>query len=319
MNKKQKTQSPAECGTPCLPHHSPDELVTLGTKKRELLAFESNERLTWCNGCGDYGIRNALIRAMALEGLTQQDVVIFYDIGCHGNGADKIGAYTFHGLHGRVIPLAAGAALANPRLKVVAEGGDGGTLSEGIGHLVHAVRSNYKMLFILHNNENYGLTTGQASSTTRVGRRMNGTPEGVFLEPMNVCDFVLGLGGTFVARTFSGDVKHMADMLRAGLAHDGFAFLEVLQTCPSYNRETPQEWYWERIKYLEANDGGGRSKEEARKLAVDLENEINVGVLYRDPQSVSVLNHLASRKGVKTALVEEVSAKNIESFVRKLK
>lgn len=305
---------------PCtpLPHHSSRELITLGQKKRELLAFESNERLTWCNGCGDYGIRNALMRAMALEGLTQQDVAVFYDIGCHGNGADKIGAYTFHGLHGRVIPLAAGAAIANPRLKVIAEGGDGGTLSEGIGHLVHAVRSNYKMLFILHNNENYGLTTGQASSTTRKGRRMNGTPDGVFLEPMNVCDFVLGLGGTFVARTFSGDVKHMADMLRRGLAHNGFAFLEVLQACPSYNRETPQEWYWERIKYLENGKGaasGMQGREEARRLAADLEKEINVGIFYRDPASVSFLDQLASRKGRKTTLVEEVAAQNITGFV----
>lgn len=252
------------------------------------------------------------MRAMALEGLTQQDVAVFYDIGCHGNGADKIGAYTFHGLHGRVIPLAAGAAIANPRMKVIAEGGDGGTLSEGIGHLVHAVRSNTKMLFVLHNNENYGLTTGQASSTTRKGRRMNGTPDGVFLEPMNVCDFVLGLGGTFVARTFSGDVKHMTDMIRQGLAHDGFAFLEVLQTCPSYNRETPQEWYWERIKYLE---GSARTREEARKLAADIENEINVGVLYQDPKSTSFLNLLKSREGRKTTLVEEVEAYDVSGLI----
>ena len=120
-----------------------------------------------------------------------------------------------------------------------------------------------------------------------------------------------------MARTFSGDVKHMADMLRQGLSHDGFAFLEVLQTCPSYNRETPQEWYWERLKYLEGNRG--RSREEARRLAADMEKEINVGVLYRDPDSVSYLNHLKSREGRKTTLVEEVGPFDISRLINSLR
>ncbi|MFH0820973.1 MAG: thiamine pyrophosphate-dependent enzyme, partial [Candidatus Peregrinibacteria bacterium] len=141
---------------PYQPPNQRKDLKTLIQRKKEYMKLESQEKLTWCGGCGDYGIQKALERALVLENLGTQDLVIFFDIGCHGNGSDKIGAYTFHGLHGRVIPVAAAAALANPRLKVIAEGGDGGTLSEGINHLVHAVRSNYPMVFILHNNENYG-------------------------------------------------------------------------------------------------------------------------------------------------------------------
>ena len=115
-------------------------LQKLSEKKAEYIKFEGDEKITWCNGCGDYGIQKALERALVLENLTTRDVALFFDIGCNGNGSDKIGGYTFHGLHGRVISAAAGACLANPNIKVIAAGGDGGTFSEGINHLVHGVR-----------------------------------------------------------------------------------------------------------------------------------------------------------------------------------
>lgn len=288
----------------------------LADRKNEYLAYEGTEILTWCAGCGNYGIQNALERAMVLEGIKPKNALFCYDIGCHGNGSDKIGdkvVYTLHGLHGRVIPVAAGAAVANPKIKVIAEGGDGGTMSEGVNHLVHAVRSDYPMVFILHNNENYGLTTGQASATTRQGRPMNGSPDGVISPPMNCCDFVLGLNPSFVARSFSGDVKHMTHILQAALKHKGFAFVEIMQVCPTYNRQTPQEWYLERINYLKTIP---RTIESARKACADIENRINIGILYQDKKMPNYMERLANRKGVKTAPAEEVGRFDIKSLLK---
>ncbi len=289
---------------------------TLADRKSEYLAYEGNEIITWCSGCGNYSIQKALERALVLEGIKTKDVLFCFDIGCNGNGSDKIaskGGYTFHGLHGRVISAAAGAALANPNMTVIAEGGDGGTMSEGINHLVHSVRSNYPMMFILHNNENFGLTTGQASACTRKGNPMNGSPDGVVMDPMNCCDFALGLDPTFVARSFSGDVKHMTDMFRAGLKHNGFAFVEVMQTCPTYNRATPKEWYQERVEYLKKTP---KTIEEARRMAGDMNNKINLGIFYEDKKSVNYLERLASRKNIKTAPVNEVKKFDIRPLLR---
>jgi 2-oxoglutarate ferredoxin oxidoreductase subunit beta len=272
---------------------------------------ESEEKLTWCGGCGDYSIQKALIRALTLEGVHPHECLLSYDIGCHGNGSDKIGAYTIHGLHGRVIPLAAAAKLANPKMHVVAMGGDGGTLSEGINHLIHGIRSNYPMVFILHNNENYGLTTGQASSTTRSSQPMTGSPHGVVAPPMNVVDLVLSCNPTFVARSFSGDVKHATQMIREGLNHNGFAFIEIMQTCPTYNKATSNAWFWERIKYIEDyKNYDVTDMTSARKICADLDKEIALGVLYRNSRP-SFIEGLVSRQSKKTTHTEEVDFQDI--------
>jgi len=299
---------------------SQSDYKKLGQKSKQYMKYESDVKLTWCEGCGNYGIQKALERALVLEGFTPRDVLFCFDIGCHGNGSDKIGdteVYTLHGLHGRIIPAAAAAAVANSKLKVIAAGGDGGTLSEGINHLVHAVRNDYPMVFILHNNENYGLTTGQASATTRRGWKMNTSPDGVVAEPMNACDFVLTLNPTFVARTFSGDVKHTTDILRAGLKHNGFAFIEIMQVCTTYNKATPQHWYWDKLRYL--NELKGYDSTDlwaARKACQDMDKEMKVGIFYQDKKSVNFLEHLTQRQDVKTTLVEEVRHYDISKLMK---
>ena len=161
----------------------------------------------WCDGCGNYGIWTAVKYALVELHLHPWQVCLCYDVGCHGNGSDKIEGYRFHGLHGRVIPFAAGTKLANMKVPVIAFGGDGATFSEGIGHLVHGVRSNYPITFVLHNNTNYGLTTGQASSLTPQGQPMNTSPNGIPEHTLASMDLIFSLNPTFVARGFSGDIK----------------------------------------------------------------------------------------------------------------
>ena len=285
-----------------------------------IVDYYSENIFTWCTNCGNYGIFAAVKRALVAEEIKPKDVLMCFDIGCHGNGSDKIDGYRFHGLHGRVIPFAAGASLANSKVKTIAFGGDGGTLSEGINHLVHAVRSNYNMTFILHNNENYGLTTGQASSTTRKGAKMNATPEGVAVPPINVMEFVLGLNPSFVARTFSGDVKHMTEVLRSAYKHKGFSFVEIFQNCPSYNHETPHEWYQERvydIGEVEAYDKSSLGS--AKEVAVDMENHIAVGVLYENSSIPTFLDLEEGRQGATTELADEVRPVDISALLARYK
>jgi 2-oxoglutarate/2-oxoacid ferredoxin oxidoreductase subunit beta len=297
---------------------SNQDLITLGKRKNLQQSYESEDKLVWCGGCGNYGIRNALIRALTLENLDPgKDVVICYDVGCSGNGSDKIDAYTIHGLHGRVISLAAGAALANQNIRVVAEAGDGATFSEGIGHFVHAIRSNYRVVFILHNNENYALTTGQPSSTTPKGRPMNSAPDGVVLDPINPCDMALSLGASFVARTFSGDVKHVTKTLQQALNHNGFAFIEVMQVCTTYNRQTPQEWYWDRIQNVEEQKGYDvKNRAKALASAKDMDKKINIGLLYQNTETPSFMDRLIQREGITTSLTEEVKHHNIAPLMK---
>lgn len=278
--------------------------------------YYSENTYTWCTNCGNYGIAAATKRALAAENRDPQHTILAFDIGCNGNGADKINGYRIHGLHGRVLALAAGISIARPDLTLVASAGDGATLSEGINHLVHAVRCNYKMVFILHNNENYGLTTGQASTTTRTGVAMNSTPDGVFTPPLNVANFVLSLNPTFFARGFSGEINQLTDILRTALNHPGFAMVEVLQDCPTYNKATPHEWYLEHIYDVATHgDYNPQDLEAARKLSLDLQDKIATGVLYQNTDRPDYYASLSSRHGKETNLAEEVTPQSINHLL----
>jgi len=296
------------------------DTTLLGEKSDLYKLYETDQAITWCAGCGNYPIQNALKRALTLENFGIKDILFVFEIGCNGNGSDKIGGYTFHGLHGRAISAAAGASLANPKLKVIASGGDGATMSEGINHLIHAVRSNYPMMFIHHNNLNYALTTGQASSTTKRGFPMNSSPEGVLIDPINPTEFVLGLNPTFVARSFSGDIKHMTKVMREALKHKGFAYVEILQVCPTYNKATSQKWYLDRVKYTDGLKGYKPNNiEKAKKLSHDMDNEIYLGVLYKKEDQPNFYERLTYRKDLQTTPVQEVNHYPINDLLNEFK
>ncbi len=267
---------------------------------------------TWCTNCGNYGIFAAIKRALSNKGKNPHEVVLCFDIGCNGNGADKIDGYRFHGLHGRVLPLAAGMCLANHKLPLIAIGGDGGTLSEGINHLIHAVRNNYKMVFLLHNNMNYGLTTGQPSATTPLGQAMNSSPDGTQVEPLHVLEFLLPLQPTFLARGFSGNVKQLTGILEAAIDHNGFAFVEIMQSCPTFNKATPHEWYLQRVYDVATQPQyDPRNLEMVKDAIHDLQNHIATGVLYIRDGVSDYLGSNPVRKDKSTALAEEVTQTDI--------
>lgn len=276
--------------------------------------YHSETPCTWCDGCGDYGIWTATKRALVELGIPPHGVLLCYDVGCHGNGSDKLEGYRFHGLHGRVLPFAAGAKIANHKLPVIAFGGDGASFSEGVGHLVHSVRSNYPITFVLHNNANYGLTTGQASSLTPKGQKMNTSPNGIPERTIPSMDFIFSLEPTFVARGFSGNIPQMTEILKAAINHPGFAFVDILQACPTYNHFATHEYLMEKCYDVSAEGHDPTDFTKARELAVNSSDRIATGVLYENDSVPSFYDELVPRKGVETSCVEEVSVKDVSGL-----
>ncbi|MBI2326190.1 2-oxoacid ferredoxin oxidoreductase [Candidatus Collierbacteria bacterium] len=205
---------------------------------------------TWCPGCGDFGIWAALKGALQKLNLQTHEFVMVYDIGCSGNMASNIKAYGFHGLHGRAIPAATGIKLANHHQKVIVIGGDGGLMGEGMAHFVSACRANMDITVILHNNQVYGLTTGQSSPTSMKGTKGKATPLGVVEQPVEPCAFALLSGASFVARTFAGTIPESTKIFTSAITHSGFSLIEVLQPCVTFNKLNTYDWFRQRIKPL---------------------------------------------------------------------
>jgi 2-oxoglutarate ferredoxin oxidoreductase subunit beta len=282
--------------------------------------YETDNLHTWCTSCGNYGINGALRRALSEKEIEPKDVVLVFDIGCNGNGSDKIDGYTVHGLHGRAIPFAVGASQANRNIPVIASGGDGATIGEGINHLIHAVRSNYNIVFLLHNNSNYGLTTGQASPTTNFGKSMNSNPSGVIAPPINISQLILSISPTFFARGYSGNIQQLTQIIKEGIDHKGFSFIEILQDCPTYNKDTPHDWYMQRVYDINQLKKYDKSNVKlAREISADLEDRIATGIIYQDQNSVCFYDKVESRKDVHTELVGEVRNYNISSLMQSFK
>lgn len=273
---------------------------------------------TWCTNCGNYGIWGAMRNALVNLQISPKDVYFIHDIGCNGNGADKINGYGFKGLHGRAIPLGAGAALANSKLKVIASSGDGGVLAEGIGHLVHAIRSNYDMTFVIHNNGNFALTTGQASPATVEDIPMNSSPDGVTAGPINILSFILPLKPSFIARGFTGNQKQLSRILEKAIQHKGFSVVEVMQYCPSYNKIQDNKWFNDRVYDVNENDDYDVSNwKNAVEVSEDLQEKIATGVIYVDKNSVDFLGRQKNRQRLEIDLVDEVVGSDIATLLEK--
>jgi 2-oxoglutarate ferredoxin oxidoreductase subunit beta len=195
------------------------------------------------HNCGDFGIINALQMALAELQLEPHRVAVFSGIGCSGKTPHYFNTYGIHTLHGRVLPYAAGAKLANPDLTVVAVGGDGDGLGIGAGHFVNAGRRNADITYILHNNGVYGLTKGQASPTLKLGVQTKSLPQPNINQGVNPLFLALAAGYTFIARSYAYDIKHLVSTIKQAIQHKGSAFIDVLQPCPTYNDINTKEWY----------------------------------------------------------------------------
>ena len=198
-------------------------------------AWESDQEPRWCPGCGDYAILNAVASFMPEVGLSPERIVFVAGIGCAGRFAYYMNTYGVHGIHGRALPLATGLAVTRPDLSVWVITGDGDSLSIGGNHLIHALRRNVPLKVLLFNNQIYGLTKGQYSPTSEVGKVTKSTPFGALDHPFNPLGLALGAEASFVARTLDVDRAHFTGVLRAAVEHQGTAFIEIYQNCPVFN------------------------------------------------------------------------------------
>jgi 2-oxoglutarate/2-oxoacid ferredoxin oxidoreductase subunit beta len=197
----------------------------------------------WCPGCGDFGIEASLQLALTEIPIELSRVALFSGIGCSGKIVHWTNTFGIHTLHGRVLPFAQGAKLANPNLEVIALGGDGDGFGIGAGHFVNAARRNIDLTYIVHDNQVYGLTKGQASPTMPLGEKTKSLPEPNINTNVNPIMLAFAAGFTFIARSYSFDSRHLKEMIKRAIAHKGFALLDVLQPCPTYNDIETKEWF----------------------------------------------------------------------------
>ena len=209
----------------------------------KLADYKTDVHNDWCPGCGDFGIVNAIQMALAEMNIRRDKTAVFSGIGCSGKTSHFINTYGIHTLHGRVLTFAQGAKLANPDMTVVAVGGDGDGLGIGAGHFVAAGRRNVDMTYIIFDNGVYGLTKGQASPTLKLGEQTKSLQSPNTNHNVNPIGLAVASGFTFVARGYSYDVRHLKDLIIQSVRHNGLAFLDVLQPCPTYNDINTRDWY----------------------------------------------------------------------------
>lgn len=281
--------------------------------KTSLTDYNTDIKNTWCPGCGNFNIHLALKQALVDLDKHPSEVVISFDIGCNGNGGDKIEGFRVKGLHGRAIPFAVGCHLANRRMCVIADIGDGGCLHEGIDHLIHAIRSNYDITLLIHNNENFALTTGQITSTTKKGKQMYAFPFGKTEGDINIGELVLSLNPSFYAKGFSGDPIQLTQIIKEGIKHKGFSVIEIIQLCPTYNPENSLDFLKERIAKVEKTDDLNLAK----KRVIN-KDKIYTGIIYRNSKLKDYYSNLVSRNDIKTELVDEVRNYNVSNILNDL-
>lgn len=273
----------------------------------------------WCPGCGDFGVLKSLQTAAGKLGIEPKDLLVVSGIGCSSNLPGFIHAYGIHSLHGRAVAVATGAHLANTDLKVVMTGGDGDGYGIGIGHFIHAMRRNLDVTYIVMDNQIYGLTTGQASPTTTRGHKTKSTPKGNAEIPLNPVAMAITAGATYVARGFTGEPKHLVDLIAGGIAHKGFSLIDVYSPCVTYNKVNTYPWFKERVYKLE--DEGWDSSDFTKSLQKSFEwgEKIPLGVLYKVEQTTYEDVEPVLQKGPlvkqKLGISKETMAKFIDEMV----
>ncbi len=235
----------------------------------------------WCPGCGNFAILKALKEALVELGMEPHQLVVVSGIGQASKLPHYLKCNTFNGLHGRTLPVATGIRLANHQILVIVTTGDGDCYGEGGNHLIHAIRRNIDVKLFVHDNQIYGLTKGQASPTSQEGMITKSQPFGVLSEQLNPLALAVALDCSLVARGFVGEVEHLKGLMVESLRHPGFALVDILQPCVSFNRVNTYQWYRERVYRLE-EEYDPYDRMVAFQRALEWGERIPIGVIYRN-------------------------------------
>jgi len=239
----------------------------------------------WCPGCGNFDILEALNRALIEMEIEPHQVLLVSGIGQAGKLPHYTRGNVFNSLHGRPVPPAIGAKITNSELIVIAVSGDGDAYGEGGNHFLHAARRNHDITYLVHDNRVYGLTKGQASPTSDVGFITKTTPYGA-TSPVNPIALAIVSGASFVGRGFAGDIDHLSHLIKKGITHRGFALIDILQPCISFNHKNTFQWYRERVYKLEDEKYDPSDKKAALEKALIWGEGIPTGIIYEENLAV---------------------------------
>jgi 2-oxoglutarate ferredoxin oxidoreductase subunit beta len=239
--------------------------------------YRSDYHVSWCPGCGDYGVLRSLAVAFQELALKKEEIVVISGIGCNGRFPHNYSTYGFHTLHGRVLPIAQGIILAKPNLCVVGIAGDGDAFAIGGGHVPHAARRNPDIAYIVLDNGIYGQTKGQPSPTTPLGYRTKVTPDGNQEDPIDISQLALAFGVSFLARGFPGKPNHLTHLIAEGIRHKGFALIHVLNPCPTFH----DTWKEYMPKVLEIGPDHDPTNYEAASKLLRPQTKIPIGIIFR--------------------------------------
>jgi 2-oxoglutarate ferredoxin oxidoreductase subunit beta len=249
--------------------------------------FRNSVKPNWCPGCGDFSVQAAIQRASANVGLEPHELAVISGIGCSGRISGYINSYGFHGIHGRALPIAQGVKMANRDLTVIASGGDGDGFAIGMGHTVHAIRRNIDVTYIVMDNQIYGLTKGQTSPRSEVGFKTKSTPEGSIESSLSVMELALTSGATFVAQSFSTNLKELTSLIEQGIQHKGFSLINVFSPCVTYNKVNTYDWFKENLTSLSTIEGYDANNRMQAMQTLMEHNGLVTGLIYQNSHQPS--------------------------------
>ena len=242
----------------------------------------------WCAGCGDFGVLSSLQRACAELGLSPHNILTVSGIGCSSNFPGYFNSYGMHTLHGRSLAVATGAKMANQDLTVIVTGGDGDGYGIGGNHFTHTARRNVDLTYLVMNNQIYGLTTGQVSPTSQLGMKTKSTPFGNVERPVNPLTSAIMNGATFVARGYSGDIKQLTDLMKQAVMHRGFALIDIMSPCVTFNHDNDFPFFKERVRRLEDDGHDPSDWKSACEKAMVWGDDIYTGLFFLGDQIPSL-------------------------------
>lgn len=277
--------------------------------------FRNNVKPNWCPGCGDFSVQAAIQRAAANVGLEPENLAVISGIGCSGRISGYINSYGVHSIHGRALPLAQGLKMANRDLTVIAAGGDGDGFAIGTGHTVHAIRRNLNITYIVMDNHIYGLTKGQTSPRSDAGFKTKSTPKGSIEPPLSAMEMALTAGATFVAQSFSTDLKEMTQLIEAGIKHEGFSIINVFSPCVTYNKVNTYDWFKENLTKLSSIEGYDSSNRVKAMQTLMEHDGLVTGLIYQDTERKSYQELLA---GYSEEPLTDADLKLDEDYFKKL-
>ena len=243
--------------------------------------FKGKAEPDWCPGCGDFGVLSALKMALAELGVRPHEAMVISGIGCSSNLPGYISTYGMHTLHGRALSVATGAQMANHELKIIVTGGDGDGYGIGGNHFVHSMRRNVDVTYIVMNNQIYGLTTGQVSPTSTKSMKTKSTQNGSVENPLNPIPLAIAAGATYVARGYTGQVKHLVELIKGGIEHKGFALIDAFSPCVTFNHDNSHEFFKQRTKKLEDMGHDPSDFAAAMKYGYEWDDVIPIGLFWR--------------------------------------